>query len=691
MIPSVSADEGMWLFNAFPKQKVKAQYGFEPSQQWLDHVRLSSVRFNVGTGSFVSADGLAFTNHHVGAECIHEISAPGKDYIKNGFYAEKQADELKCPSLQLDQLISIEDVSSKVTSAAKSGMSTAEAGTARRAAMSNIEKECSTADNIHCDVITFYSGAVYDLYKYKKYTDVRLVFAPEFGIAFYGGDPDNFTYPRYDLDITFFRVYENDKPAHIDNYFRWSKTGVKDGDLVFVSGNPGSTGRLLTLSQLEYLRNVDYPSRLETYARRIAMLQAFGAQSEENAREAQQDLFTLQNSQKAIFGYLSGLKDPAVMDKKKADETKLRAEVAANPALKLEVGDPWDAISKAVHVQEDIYLPLTFVERSRGFASDLPQIARFLVRAGEERPKLNPDRLREYRDSNLPSLEQQIFSTAPIYKNLELLLLSDSLDQMKSALGEDNPVVQKVIGDKKPTDVAKELIDGTKLDDVAVRKQLFEGGKAAIDASKDPMIVMMRSIDEYSRSIRKRWEDEVDAVQTSEGAKIARAQFSQHGYTQPPDATFTLRLSYGAVKGYTENGKSIPYFTTMGGAFQHAAEHNSQPPYDLPPTWINAKPKLNLSTPFNFVSTADIIGGSSGSATINRNAEVVGIIFDGNLQMLPGNFVYTDKQARAVSVDSRAILEALRKIYGANALADELAGSETATTPKAAKHPAGAH
>jgi hypothetical protein len=669
----LSADDGMWLYNAFPKDKVKAKYGFEPSQQWLDHLRLSSVRFNVGSGSFVSPDGLTFTNHHVGAACVQQISTNGKDYMKSGFYAATQADEPKCPDLELSQLIAIEDVTAKIKAAVNSGMSTAEAGAAQRSAMTNAEKECSTS-GLQCDVVTFYSGAVYHLYKYKKYTDVRLVFAPEFSMAFYGGDPDNFTYPRYDLDITFFRVYENGKPAHTENYLRWSKTGVTDNQLIFVSGNPGTTGRLRTVAQLEYLRDVDYPSRLETYARRIALLQTFSAASRENARIAQEDIFGLQNSQKAITGYESGLRDPAFMARKAGDEQKLRAEIDANPKQKAEVGDPWDAISRAMKVQDEIYLPLTFVERSRGFVSDLAQFARILIRVTDEKTKPNQDRLREFRDSNLPSVEQQLFSTAPVYKSLELVLLTNSLDQMQSALGEDNPVVQKVLGDKKPGDVAKALINGTKLDDAAYRKQLYEGGATAVQASTDPMIVMMRSIDPYARAVRKRYEDEVDSVERSEGAKIAKAQFSAHGFTQPPDATFTLRLSYGAVKGYAEDGKPIPYFTQIGGAFQHAAEHDSKPPYQLPESWMNAKSKLNLSTPLNFVSTADIIGGNSGSPTINQQGEVVGIIFDGNIESLPNNFGYTDKQARAVSVDSRGILEALRQVYGATALADELAG-----------------
>ena len=672
-----SADEGMWLYNESPKDKIKAKYGFELTQQWLDHVRLSSVRFNNGgSGSFVSADGLTFTNHHVGAGCVQQLSSEGHDYIKTGFYARTRAEEAKCPNLELNELVGIEDVTDKVDAGVKPGMSAAEAGQAQRSAMSQIENSCSQSTGLRCDVVTFYSGQVYNLYKYKKYTDVRLVFAPEFDSAFFGGDPDNFTYPRYDLDITFFRVYEDGHPARLDNYLRWSRTGVKDNDLIFVSGHPGNTSRLLTVAQLDYLRDVDYPSRLALYKRRIALLQDFSKQSQENARIATEDIFGLQNSQKAIIGYDSGLLDKLILDQKSADEAKLRAAYNANPK-NAGTPDPWEEIAQAMKLQRDIYPQLTYLERLRGFASGLPQIARTLVRAAEEKPKPNAERLREFRDSALPSLEQQLFSTAPVYKSLDTALLADSLADMQDTWGKDNPDVQKVLKGKAPADAATELIAGTKLDDVAVRKQLYEGGQAAIEASNDPLILAMRAIEPDALAVRKEFDDKIDSVVRRDGTLIAKARFAQSGFSQPPDATFTLRLSYGAVKGYKENAKNIPYSTTMGGAYEHAAEHQNQPPYKLPDSWMNAKGKLNLKTPLNFVSTADIIGGNSGSPTVNKEGEVVGIIFDGNIESLPWNIAYSDMQGRAVSVDSRGIQEALRKIYGAPGLADELLGSKT--------------
>ena len=674
--PLALADEGMWLYNAFPKDRVQKQYGFVATQDWLDHLQLSSVRFNNGgSGSFVSADGLAFTNHHVGADCIGKLSTSGTDYMKTGFYAKTQADEAKCPDLELNVLTGIDDVTAKVKGAATAAMSTADAGQAQRSAMSAIEKDCAASTGVRCDVVTLYSGEVYNLYKYKKYTDVRLVFAPEFDAAFFGGDPDNFTFPRYDLDITFFRIYENDKPVHLDHYLQWSKVGVKDGDLIFVSGHPGGTDRLKTVAQLQFLKNTDYPSRLANYKRRIDMFQKFSAESPENARIAQEDIFGYQNSQKAIKGEYEGLQDLAMMAQMNvAEREREQAYMGKHPGEP----NPWQEISNAMKTNREIYDALIYIERMRGFNVDLALYARTLVRAAEEKPKPNGDRLREYRDSALPSVEQELFSAAPIYKSLEAATFALALTQMREALGPEDPAVKASLNGKSPEEAAKALIGGTQLNDVAVRKQLYAGGKAAVDASTDPLIVLMRNVDPEARAVRKRFDDEVDAVVRRDGATIARARFAQTGFTQPPDATFTLRLSYGTVKGYEENGKKIPYFTTIGGAFQHAEEHGGKPPYNLGVSWPKMKSKLKLDTPLNFVSTADIIGGNSGSPTVNRAGEVVGIIFDGNIQSLVLNFYYDDRQARAVSVDSRGIIEALRNIYGADALANELTGSKAA-------------
>ncbi len=672
------ADEGMWLYEAFPKAKVKAKYGFDVTQAWLDHTRLSSVRFNNGgSGSFVSPDGLTFTNHHVGAECIQDLSTGGKDYMKTGFYAATREQEAKCPNLELNVLVGIEDVTPKVQGAAKPGMSDAEAGQAQRATMAQIEKDCASSTGLRCDVVTLYSGGMYHLYKYKKYTDVRLVFAPEFDAAFFGGDPDNFTYPRYDLDICFFRVYENDKPAHLDNYFKFSKKGVSDGELIFVSGNPGSTGRMNTMAQVEFLRDTVYPMTLKIYKERIDALKNYAAQSAENARQAQEYIFGYENSFKAINGYQSGLLDQKLMVQKQAEENKTRQAVQSDPKKKAQFDDPWGEIATAERTYKDIYVPYRFLEQNGALAGTLPQYARLLVRVAAEKQKPNGERLREYRDSALPSLEQQLFSTAPIYKGVQETLLVTSLQDLQEYL-KDNPATATILGGKTPAEQAKYLIENTKLDDPNVRKQLYEGGEAAINASTDPLIVLQRAIDPQARELRKTYDDKVDSVIRKAGVNIAKVALAEHGTDSYPDATFTLRLSYGAVKGYTVGGKHIPYFTTMGGAYQHAAAHGDKPPYQLPESWVKSKSKINLATPLNYVSTADSIGGNSGSPMVDKDGEVTGILFDGNIESLPWNFFFEDVVGRSVSVDSRGILEALRNIYGATALADELAGPAAA-------------
>jgi hypothetical protein len=678
LITSAAADEGMWLFNAFPAAKVKAKYGFEPNQSWLDHVRLSSVRFNNGgSGSFVSPDGLTFTNHHVAQTCLSQLGTAQHDYMKTGFYAKTHAEEAKCPDLELNVLEKIEDVTSKVQSAGKPDMTIAQQGQAERAEMARIENDCNKSTGLRCDVVTFYSGGLYQLYEYKKYTDVRLVFAPEFEAAFFGGDPDNFEYPRYDLDVAFFRIYEDGQPVHLKNWFKWSTAGVKDNELIFVSGNPGSTDRLATMSQLHFMKETEYPFLMKTLVLWNDALKNFSAKSAENAREAQEDVFGLENSIKAYKGEFTGLTNQNLLNDKANDEQKLKDFVASNAKLKAETGDPWAAIAKATDVDQEIFTPFVFLERRFGFRGTLNNYARILLRAAEERKKPNSERLREYRESALPSLEQTVLSTAPVYKGLDTAWFETSLTDAAQKLGDD-PAIKKILNGRPAAEVAREAIANSKLDDLAVRKELWNN-PAAVANSTDPLIVIMREIDPEARSLRKRYDDQVESVNRAEGAKVARARFAQGGTNVYPDATFTLRLSYGVVKGYTEGndgptppGTKLPYFTTIGGAYQHAAAHDNKPPYDLPASWMTAKPKLKLDTPLNVVETADIIGGNSGSPVVNTGGEIVGIIFDGNIYSNAWNFMYEDKYGRSIHVDGRGITEALRTIYGANGLVNEL-------------------
>lgn len=669
----VRADEGMWTFNNVPRAEIKKKYGFEVTDAWLKKVQLATVRFNSGgTGSFVSADGLVLTNHHIASDVLQKISTAENDYNKEGFYARTRAQEVKAPDLELNQLISIEDVTERVASAVKPGSPPADANAARRAAIANIEKESYEKTGLRSDVITLYQGGQYNLYRYKKYTDVRLVFAPEFAIAFFGGDPDNFTFPRYDLDMALFRVYENEKPLKVENHFKWSKEGAKDGELVFVPGNPGSTARLNTVAHLEYLRDNGLPFVVKLLNREHDLLARYRSQGEEQSRRAQEDFFSIENSLKSLRGELEGLQDKTLIAKKAKAEEALRRTVAADPKKQKEYGDAWDNIAKGRAGLKSYYRQVSLVGNGAAFNSELFGVARALVRLAAESAKPNAERLPEYTDARRASLELSLYSPAPIFDDFEKVKLADSLAFMRDELGVDDPMVKGVLGGKPPDVRAAELIEGTKLKDVAYRKQIGTGGVKAIEESTDPMILLARSIDGDARTLRKRYETEVQANERANYAKVSRALFDIEGTKLYPDATFTLRLSYGAVKGYQENGKHVPAFTNFAGLYKRSVEHGNKFPFELPRRWIEKKSALSMSTAFNFVSTNDIIGGNSGSPVINKNAELVGLIFDGNIQSLVGDFVYDETQNRAVSVDTRAMMEALRKLYGATEAADEL-------------------
>jgi hypothetical protein len=672
--PVMDANEGMWLFNDPPRKILKEQYGFEPSDEWLEHVQKSSVRFNSGgSGSFVSEEGLVLSNHHVGADSLQKLGTAEKNYLRDGFHARTRHEELRCHDLELNVLMSIEDVSERVKSAVKPEMNADQAFAARRAVMAEIEKESLDKTGLRSDVVTLFQGGKYHLYRYKKYTDVRLVFAPEQQAAFFGGDPDNFEFPRYDLDICFFRAYENDQPAKVRHFLKWSDKGPSENELVFVSGHPGGTSRSLTMDELEYKRDVQFPFSLETLHRAEVMLNVYSARSEENARRAKDTLFGVQNSRKAREGGFAGLLDPQLLNKKRSDEEKLKEAFKKSskyePALAA-----YDKIAAAQKLIRENALQYNMLERGLGFGCELFDIARTLVRAADERPKPNGDRLREFRESARESLELQLFSEQPLYDDFEQIKLADSLTLLTEKLGFTKPIVQQILAGKSPRDRASELVLGTKVKSVETRKQLYKEQPDFFRKSSDPMIQLVLLIDESARAVRKTIEAQ-DEIKRQAYGEIAAAKFALEGSSSYPDATFTLRLAFGQAKGYEENGQKIPYQTTFAGLYERAAEHRDQPPFDLPPRWIQRKQALDLSTPYNFLSTADIIGGNSGSPTLNKNAEFVGIIFDGNIYSLVLDFIYTETKARAISVHSRSITEALRKVYDAPELVNELLGA----------------
>jgi hypothetical protein len=676
--PAVEADEGMWLFNCPPKKILKERYGFDATDAWLSHLRLASLRLGGGSGSFVSPDGLLMTNHHVGAGSLEKLSTNSRDLLKSGFYARTRDDELKCPDCEFDVLMSIENVTERVNAAVKSAADSAEAERQRRAAMNTIEKESYDKTGLRSDVITLYHGGLYHLYRYKKYTDVRLVFAPEEEAAFFGGDPDNFEYPRHDLDICFFRVYEDGKPAKTPQYLKWNPASLKAGDLVFVSGNPGHTERMNTVHHLEFIRDCVLPAQLNMLRRREVLLMSYCQRSAEHAREGRESLLGVQNGRKVRLGGLAGLQDPAVMAQKRAEEDAFRKAAEGTPHATV-CKTAFATIDKSLAALAPIRIEHGMLEQGQAFQSQLFSFARTLVRLAEESAKPNAERLREYRESNLATLKQALFSEAPIYPRLQTAFLADSLSayleqEGRCGGGTDRRLAEKVLAGKSPEQRAAELVRGTKLADVAVRRKLADGGQEAIQASDDPMIQLARLVDKPARRVRTIYEQQVEEPQRWAYGKLATARFALFGTETYPDATFTLRLSIGTVKGYEENGQQIPVWTTFAGLYRTAKEHAYVDPFGLAKIWLDRKDRLNMDTPLNFICTDDIIGGNSGSPVVNREGELVGIAFDGNLQSLVWDYVFTEVQGRTLAVHGSAILEALRKIYDAEPLVDELTG-----------------
>ncbi|MFA5832532.1 MAG: S46 family peptidase [Bacteroidota bacterium] len=664
------SDEGMWTFDNPPKKQLKDKYGFDITQEWLNHVRLSSVRFNDGgSGSFVSGNGLVMTNHHVGAGQLQKMSTPEKDYIKTGFYARTSGEEVKCVDLELNVLTDMENVTEKVM-AAISGKSGGEAMMARRAILAQLQKESNDKSGLRSDMVTLYNGAEYWIYRYKKFTDVRLVMAPEKQIAFYGGDPDNFTFPRYDVDMCFFRVYENNTPYTSTHFLKWNTAGAANGELVFVSGHPGSTNRQQTYAQIEYSRDYQYPARLATIKRVIGVLKQFSTLGEEQRRRADGMLFGYENSQKALTGEYQGLLDKNLMAKKQNDEKELLSRINANPELKAKFAWAWDSVSAAMDRNKKRFKEITY----RGLSGSLGTRALTIARYAVESKKPNGERIPQFQDALVNMTLQNLYSPAPVYADMEEVLLTDRFKEAVEMLGANDPWVLAVLDGKTPEEAAKFYVNGTKLADPAFRRTLIEGGEKEISASTDPMIVLARKVVPIGDEMRM-WQDKnVIGLIAMSSEATGKARFAVYGKELPPDANFTLRLSYGQVKGYAMNGTIAPSMTTMYGLYDRAYSFSNQKDFELPQRFKDGVNKLTLSTPMNFVSSNDIIGGNSGSPVVNAKAEVVGLIFDGNIESLPGRFLYSEEKNRAVSVHTGVMIETMRKLYDANPLADEIEG-----------------
>ena len=670
---AVPAEEGMWTFDNLPVKQLEAKYGFKATEEWLDHVRLSSVRLNDGgSGSFVSPDGLLLTNHHVARAQLQKNSTAEHDYIRDGFYAATEDQELKSPDLEINVLVGMKDVTERVQNSTKAITDQAQALKARDAEIAAIEEESKKATGLRSDVVSLYNGSEYWLYQYKAYTDVRLVFAPEQQAAFFGGDPDNFTYPRYDIDMALYRVYENGKPIHTENYLKWNSKGAAPGDLIFVSGNPGSTERQDTMAQLLVERDTVEPAVIAYLQARISAAQNFAKQGPDQAREVGSTTFFLQNSLKAYQGRYEALLDKSVIAKKQADEDDLRAKVDANPEWKAEYGDAWDTIAGV----EEKVKPEIKRQLFRRSGSQLFALAIEIVQYVAEVKKPDGERLPQYHEAGLESLRYQLLSPAPIYSDVEKMFMKSSLNLAVENLGSSDEFVQAMTQGGGVDKTVDALVDGTKLADPKVRQALLEGGEAAVAASTDPMIVAARRFDPIWRANYKHIRDSEESVLVPAEEKLGKARFAVYGKNAYPDATFTLRLSYGTVDGYPYNGTIAPPFTTYYGLFDRSASFSNKEPFNLTGKEAAALGKLDLATPLDFVCTADIIGGNSGSPVIDRNGDIVGLIFDGNIESLAGDFVYDGTKNRAVAVHTAGMIEALRKIYDAGALADELEGKK---------------
>ena len=672
--PGLRGDEGMWTFDNLPIQKMTAQYGFAPDQAWLDHARLASLRFPGGSGSFISADGLVLTNHHVGRAHIQAVSGKEHDYVKDGFIALSREQERKVAGLEVLTLMAMENVTGRVNAAVAAGLPDQAARKAREAELGRIQKEVQDRTGLTAEPVTLYQGGEYWIYTYKKHTDVRLVMAPEQQIAFFGQGSDNFTFPRFNLDFSLFRVYENGQPYHPPRFLKWSRTGVKAGDLSFVLGHPGSTARLETCAQMLAGRDFFLPERLKGLERLKGAYLAYAKASPENARQVNSQLFGIDNSVKAMTGYLAGLRDQEALARIGKAEAELQAKVAADPKLKAQVGGSWAAIDAALVQHQRLYRESSLINARN---STLLGFGLTLMRLAEESQLPSAQRLTEFADANLATQKEHLLVDRPFFPGLEIALFSHGLQEALSDLGPGHPFVKAMLGGQTPAEVAKAAVEGSTLNDPAVRKALLEGGRAAVLASKDPMLLLARALDGPNRAIRKQVEDQVLSVLAEHGGRINRARFAFYGKSLYPDATFTLRMAYGPVASYPANGTHIQPFTTFHGLYDRAAAWGPEAEnsaWALPGRWAARKDKLDLVTPFNFALAADIIGGNSGSPVLDKRGELVGLVFDGNIESLPGRYFYDGECNRALAVDTRAILEALDKVYDDQPIVNEIRG-----------------
>lgn len=671
---TVAADEGMWTFGNVPRATIKEKYGVEITDAWLARLQAAVVRLEGGcSGSFVSPEGLILTNHHCAQSCIAENSTAVRDLVSDGFLAGTRDQEVRCQNEQVSVLTATEDVTAKVVEAV-AGAPPADAAAARKQAMTRLEQACEeqaarAGTPLKCESVTLYQGGQQWLYKYKRYDDVRLVFAPEDAIAAFGGDPDNFQFPRWCLDMALLRAYENGKPAAPPAYLPFNWAGAEAGEATFVAGHPGRTDRLLTVTELRTQRDAFLPFWLIRFSELRGRLLQYSKSSPEAARTAQDLLDSIENSLKVRRMQQAALLDDALMERKRAEEEKLRAAVSADPALQASAGDAWDRIAKAQQVYRDILVPYVFLESAAGFSSDLFFSARTLLRAADERAKPNPERLREFTEAQLPQVKQALGAAVPVYPELEQARMSFALERMREWLGPDDPLIREVFGQETPDSLARELVTGSKLADPKVRLALFEGGRASMAASEDPMIRLARRVDERARALRTRYEREVEGPTERAHEAIAAARFKVYGTSLYPDATFTLRLSYGSVLGWIEKGKPVAPFTTFERLYARAT---GVPPFDLPARWLDARPRLDLATRANFVTSNDIIGGNSGSPMVNAKGEIVGLVFDGNIHSIAGSYWFDETMNRTVAVHPGFIRAALSRVSRADGLAKEL-------------------